>query len=61
MPSQRSKENILRIRQALETSTEKPVPKPDFSASIYAHTNEDLSVVFAQIFTKNKGEIFLRK
>src|SRR5687768_1589771 len=59
MPSIQSKENILRkIRQALETSTEKPVPKPDFSASIYAYSNEDPSVTFAQVFTKNKGEFF---
>ncbi|QHT68021.1 hypothetical protein GXP67_15915 [Rhodocytophaga rosea] len=57
MHSQQSKENILKkIRQALETSTKKPVPKPDFSASIYTQTNEDPSVTFAQIFTKNKGE-----
>jgi L-lactate dehydrogenase complex protein LldG len=59
MPSPQSRENILkRIRQALETPTVKNVPKPDFSASIYTQTSEEPSLLFAQTFTKNKGEFY---
>ena len=57
MSSQESKENILRkIRQALQTPTEKVVPKPDFSSSVYASTNEEPAVLFAETFIKTKGD-----
>lgn len=59
MASNTSKENILKkIRQALSTPTENPVPKPDFSAPIYSPVNSELSVQFAEIFVRNKGEFF---
>jgi L-lactate dehydrogenase complex protein LldG len=59
MPSPQSRENILnRIKQALQTPTEKNVPKPDFSASIYTQMSEEPSLLFAQTFTKNKGEFY---
>jgi L-lactate dehydrogenase complex protein LldG len=57
MSSQQSKENILqKIRQALATPTEKVVPKPDFSTSIYTSTQEETSVLFAETFIKTKGD-----
>ncbi len=34
------------------------MPKPDFSASIYSQTAEEPSLLFAQTFTKNKGEFY---
>jgi L-lactate dehydrogenase complex protein LldG len=59
MPSSQSRENILnRIRAALQTPTDKHVPKPDFSASIYSQTSEEPSILFAQTFIKNKGEFY---
>jgi L-lactate dehydrogenase complex protein LldG len=59
MPSQQSRENILnKIRAALQTPTDKHVPKPDFSASIYSQTSEEPSLLFAQTFIKNKGEFY---
>jgi L-lactate dehydrogenase complex protein LldG len=62
MPSPQSRENILnKIRQALETPTVKHVPKPDFSASIYAQTSEEPSLLFAQTFINNKGEFYFAK
>jgi L-lactate dehydrogenase complex protein LldG len=57
MSSQHSKENILqKIRQALQTPTEKIVPKPDFSSSVYVSTKEEPSVLFAETFIKTKGD-----
>ncbi len=59
MSSQQAKENILRkIRQALQTPTERPVPKPDFTTPIYTRSNQDPSVIFAETFIRNKGEFF---
>ncbi len=59
MPSSQSRENILKkIRLALQTPTEKTVPKPDFSASIYSQTSEEPSILFAETFIKNKGEFY---
>jgi L-lactate dehydrogenase complex protein LldG len=59
MPSQQSKENILkRIREALATPTQTPVAKPDFSAPIYSQISSEPSVQFAEVFVRNKGEFF---
>jgi L-lactate dehydrogenase complex protein LldG len=57
--SQQARENILgKIRKALEKPGDKPIPKPDFSASVYAHSNQDATVTFAETFILNKGEFF---
>lgn len=59
MSSNTAKENILRkIREALTVPTEDPVAKPDFSAPIYSQTTSELSIQFAEVFVKNKGEFF---
>lgn len=57
--SHKSKENILnKIRKALETPTQKPMPKPDFTAPVYVHSSQDTTVTFAETFIQNKGEFF---
>jgi L-lactate dehydrogenase complex protein LldG len=59
MSSHKAKENILRkIQKALETPTDKPMPKPDFAASVYAPIHQDPSIAFAETFIHNKGEFF---
>lgn len=59
MASQQSRENILnKIRQALAQPSERVVPKPDFSQSIYTSSTEDPSVLFAENFVKHQGEFF---
>ncbi|WP_026999682.1 LutC/YkgG family protein [Eisenibacter elegans] len=58
--SQNSREQILRnIQQALQKPTEKPMPKPDFSASVYIPpVSPYLDVAFAENFKKNKSTFF---
>ncbi len=55
-----ARENILsRIKQALETPTENPMPKPDFSVGVYAKSEEEYpDVIFAENFKKNNGDFY---
>ncbi len=57
--SQKAKENILRrIQQSLETPTTRPMPKPDFSAPIYAPTGQETAIEFVERFKKNNGQFY---
>jgi len=57
--SQKARENILhKIQAALQTPTERPVPKPDFNAPIYALEHEHLAVEFVEVFKQNNGEFY---
>ena len=54
-----AKENILkRIREALNTPTERPIVKPSFTSEIYNQEEELPEVIFAENFTSNNGEFF---
>lgn len=55
-----ARENILsRIKQALETPTENPMPKPDFSVGVYTKSQEEYpEVIFAENFKKNNGDFY---
>lgn len=54
-----AKENILnRIREALNTPTERPIIKPSFASEIYNRKEELPEVIFAENFTINNGEFF---
>ena len=55
-----ARENILsRIKQALETPTENPMPKPDFSAGVHTKSQEEYpEVIFAENFKKNNGDFY---
>ena len=55
-----ARENILsRIKQALETPTQNPMPKPDFSVGVYTKSQEEFpEVIFAENFKKNNGDFY---
>jgi len=55
-----ARERILnRVQKALENSTEKSVPKPDFSANIYNTPIENIKeVLFAENLQRNKSTFF---
>lgn len=54
-----AKENILnKIREALNTPTERPIVKPSFATEIYKREEELPEVIFVENFTTNNGEFF---
>ena len=55
-----ARDNILnRIKQALKTPTENPMPKPDFSVGVYTRSTEEYpEVIFAENFKQNNGDFY---
>jgi L-lactate dehydrogenase complex protein LldG len=54
----KSKEKILKkVRSAL-SKRRATIPEPNFSASVFNKSSEDLFVVFAESFIRSKGEFF---